>query len=1801
MKKIVSLLISILFCHFIFADILLNESFTAGVLPAGWTNTAQQGTAIWTIRNAPAFSSPSGGNYIVFDDLGLGSAVTPNEATLRTPTVNFSNRNTAFLKISHHWFGVEFTHGYIEISNNGGVSWTQLIDYEKLTRGSLAAPQDTIFDITAIAANQANVQVRFRYTDGGQAGRYWYLDDIVLYSNPDVGVSKLVLPPYLGCAQTYGAAQTVTVEIRNFSFEPVTNIPVTCQVTGGTTATLTGTYSGPLIPGGGTANFTFATTINMTADAIYHFLSYTTLTNDSYNLNDTLFDGRQQLVATYPYTANFNISNSGWLATGQAPPLNNGRNFIHGNVPYLNGSQGQGKSWYIESTAPYYTGTQIWVESPVFDFTGLISPQLSMDIKHSLHSSDWVKVEYSTNGGTSWTQLGNSSSPNWYNQTNYWANSQAAPVDAWTQVQHNLCMLAGQACVKFRVLARPYYGNPNYPTWYNFAFDNFTVREGIDVGVLTYIDPVDVGCLFNTTQQVTVTVYNGGCNPITNVPIQCDITGQITTTLTGTVPGPIPVGGTVSYTFPTTFNMVAVGTYNFNTYTQLVGDINSNNDTLATSINVTNLKVTTYPYFEDFNSGAGFWNASGQNPPGNGGRNWVLGNVPYLGGPQGNGDSWYIETVAPYYDGTQIWVESPVFDFTNLTNPKLSFDIKHSLHSSDWVKVEYSTNGGTTWVQLGNGPNATWYNQTNYWANSQAAPVATWTNVEQELCALSGEPCVKFRILARPYYGNPNYPNWYNFAFDNFEIDAGHPDDMQPLEIILSDSRKCASFGTAETIRVVVANNTCRPLYNVPISLQLNGGPIITETMPGPVPSFGNYIYTFTNTLDLSPAITHNISVTTLLATDSFPANDNLVETRINTILNTFPYLADFNTNNDGWVSRINSTTNASRLFINDTIPYLNGSQGQGKSWYIESTAPYYTGTQIWVESPVFNFSALTSPQLSFDIKHSLHSSDWVKVEYSINGGTSWTQLGNSSSPNWYNQTNYWANSQANPVDAWTQVQHNLCMLVGQACVKFRVLARPYYGNPNYPNWYNFAFDNFYIREGGDVGVVAYIEPLSSGCLYDTAQQVTVRVFNGSCNPISNVPIQCDITGILATTLTDTVPGPIPVGGFVNYTFPTTINMTPIGTYNFNTFTLLPGDINPNNDTLATSINVSQITISTFPYYEDFNSGNGYWLASGQAPPVNGGRNWVLGNVPYLGGSQGNGDSWYIETTAPYYDGTQIWVESPVFDFTNLLNPQLSFDIKHSLHSSDWVRIQYSTNGGTTWTTLGSGPNATWYNQTTGWWNSQGSPVDTWTRMERDLCTLVGQSCVKFRILARPYYGNPNYPNWYNFAFDNFHITDTPLDAALTLVASCWGSQYEIEATVTNNALPCTATPILSSFDITYSVDGGTPVTVQFTGQNIAGGTSETVILTNTTVPNNNSTVVAWINFPNTFNDQIFQNDTAYGYAVSWPNCNDHCSNAIDLGLGTTTATQTSNATVNLSEEPAFSGCGGITLENTVWYQFTTNSSGDSVTIVFDNQVCSPSQNGIQVSIVQATVSCDPMTYTEIFCSASNDTTAFQFGPTLLPPNTTYYIAVDGFAGSDCDFDITITGAVNPPLPIELISFDAACAPTNGAVDLKWLSATEINNDFYTIERSSDAINFEVVATIKGAGNSNNVNSYFFRDVNPINGTSYYRLKQTDFNGNFEYFNVVVVNCTSKNEISLYPNPANNEFTVQLEGKKGDEVNIEIYNSIGQQVMNRTFILQHKFFSEQIDVNEFDQGIYFVNIKMGNLLIPKKLIIDRKR
>jgi len=120
----------------------------------------------------------------------------------------------------------------------------------------------------------------------------------------------------------------------------------------------------------------------------------------------------------------------------------------------------------------------------------------------------------------------------------------------------------------------------------------------------------------------------------------------------------------------------------------------------------------------------------------------------------------------------------------------------------------------------------------------------------------------------------------------------------------------------------------------------------------------------------------------------------------------------------------------------------------------------------------------------------------------------------------------------------------------------------------------------------------------------------------------------------------------------------------------------------------------------------------------------------------------------------------------------------------------------------------------------------------------------------------------------------------------------------------------------------------------------------------------------------------------------------------------------------------------------------------------------------------------------------------------------------------------------NTPMPIVLLSFDGK--PVNNRVELTWVTAAEINNDYFTIERSVNGTDFEEIAEVEGAGTSSQSKRYSLNDYEPLNGVSYYRLKQTDYNGEFEYSKPISVylNSSRMADVKVYPNPSNGRFQV---------------------------------------------------------------------
>lgn len=189
-----------------------------------------------------------------------------------------------------------------------------------------------------------------------------------------------------------------------------------------------------------------------------------------------------------------------------------------------------------------------------------------------------------------------------------------------------------------------------------------------------------------------------------------------------------------------------------------------------------------------------------------------------------------------------------------------------------------------------------------------------------------------------------------------------------------------------------------------------------------------------------------------------------------------------------------------------------------------------------------------------------------------------------------------------------------------------------------------------------------------------------------------------------------------------------------------------------------------------------------------------------------------------------------------------------------------------------------------------------------------------------------------------------------------------------------------------------------------------------------------------------------------------------------------------------------------------------------------------------------------------------------------------------------------LTGALGNALPVEFLNFTATNIE-NRQVKLKWSTATEINNDYFTVERSENGYDFEPIGEVAGAGNSAFILHYEFDDMEPLNGISYYRIKQTDFDGKFDYSVIRSVNIKKDNTIVLYPNPASGNY-LNLKGIEGKH-NIEIYNAIGSIVKKHVFTSLSKTEINKIDIVNLMPGTYFLKIidDNGNSYLTNVLIL----
>ncbi|MBK7109299.1 MAG: hypothetical protein IPH61_09285 [Bacteroidetes bacterium] len=995
---------------------------------------------------------------------------------------------------------------------------------------------------------------------------------------------------------------------------------------------------------------------------------------------------------------------------------------------------------------------------------------------------------------------------------------------------------------------------------------------------LTDIIDLASGCGLGSN-SVTVEIFNVGTDVANDFSISYQITDPVLGLLTAVTEdysgADIGSFDVIEYTFSTPADFSNYGDYLIEawiTWDLDEFDLNDANDLAITSIPI----ITTFPYIENFEAGSGGWMSGGIL------NSWELGypDGPVISGPPpstpSSENSWATSLYDYYNPYEDSYVLGPCFDFSTLEQPYVKFDIWWATYEFwDGARLEYSLDAGASWQALGDiGTGDNWYTPggcysfgydpvTFLYFPAWEGSSAGWKTAKHELDILAGEPQVQLRMHFKSYA----FTGYDGIAFDNFFVGDPYPDDIGVTSLVAPSS--APTLGATEAVTVTIENFGLNSESGFPVSYQMDGGTIHTETFVGSIASGAEANFTFTSTEDLTADGDYTFLAWTELDVDGYLGNDTLLKV----VSNLLPI-----TGTDAYYIYSNVYGGAEPWYTTTNSEAMNAVYGVGEwtqSFFetIDVASTFGTATCfVWLEG---------SDAMADELENFLNTNAEVIQNWVASGG----HLFLNSAPNegdgmsflfdgvnldyaWFTSTA----SEGDPThpifdgpftpvgDSWTGGSFGhaaisggdtYAVIVDQFTPERVVLAEKNWGagvvmfggmTPSYFHtplteatnlrWNIISYLGICTLSDTDVGVQSITEPTTGCGLGDEA--VTVKVRNYGFEPQTDIPVNYSLDG--GTTVSETVAGTLAPGETILYTFTELADVSAEGSHTIIAWSSLVGDTIISND--SSDITFTNIPIvSTYPYYQDFEAGDGGWSQGGAA------STWELGSPaddiidspPPATPSSVN--SWMTNLDGDYNNNEKSYVLGPCFDFEPLTLPYVQLDIWwEGENYYDGAELQYSLDGGVAWNvvgTIGSGDN--WYTNygvgfgydpswpsgyPEGWIGSGGD----WKTAYHDISFLAGEPQVQFRI----FFGSDGSVNWYNgVAFDNFKIADPFPDdiGVVALVDPPLASASYSSAETVTVAVKNFGTNSQTGFTVKYVADGGTTYSGTYAGSLAAGAT----------------------------------------------------------------------------------------------------------------------------------------------------------------------------------------------------------------------------------------------------------------------------------------------------------------------------------------------------------------------------------------
>lgn len=511
-----------------------------------------------------------------------------------------------------------------------------------------------------------------------------------------------------------------------------------------------------------------------------------------------------------------------------------------------------------------------------------------------------------------------------------------------------------------------------------------------------------------------------------------------------------------------------------------------------------------------------------------------------------------------------------------------------------------------------------------------------------------------------------------------------------------------------------ITNNGLYAETGFELNYSIDGGPWNAETYTATINPTETVLFEFANLASFPTAGEYEIEVVVVLGSDENPANNisSVIRVRFPNY-DAFPFTEDFEMNTGFWAT---GGTASSWEYGNpdELLPELviNSAASGDYIWVTNLDGNTNTSETSYIESPCYDLSSLFLPTLDLNYwaAFSLFGNS-ASVQASIDGGANWTVTV----------------AELTATDGWVNIIAQMPDLAGQSNVKFRI---NYTGGFLVAN--GIAIDDFTIKEAvlNDVGVTAILSPNTS-CGLSDIETVSIEVTNFGAQDQTNVAVNYSVDGGTSWLAADQVIPNVAAGAIEYFMFTITADLSTTGEYEIIAKTNHSGDEDNTNDDFSKLV-LSQNTIPADEYTESFELGTAGWYAFGEnstmelAMPAN-----------TLINAAADGDYAWVTNATGFNDPAEIsYLESPCFDFSDMVNPKIKAMIQYETTTflSNFY-LEYSIDG-YTWDTVNAGlASYNWYGGSLvsfGTWNGSSAG---WIEVATDMAYLAGQSSVKFRFV----------------------------------------------------------------------------------------------------------------------------------------------------------------------------------------------------------------------------------------------------------------------------------------------------------------------------------------------------------------------------------------------------------------------------------------------------------------------------------